>query len=461
MKKLLTLLLVSCSLLAVGQTGSITDVGKRITYQVTDGRIIYSNKKVAVPSIASTDFKKAYATATIPVVPPVVTPPVVVIPPVVVVPPVTSPSTDTRAVINMVIPVNKQIVLGDITNKRIVIAKGTLNYLNVGKVVNSVIDLTGVDMQSGAIDIAVASGLEIFGATMHDQPYRCINFNGLSNDVYLHDISFKNVSNYVIGNYNQTYWDGTDATAAKNWRFDKLTFENTSTCFQSDASLDAKGVKNLLKNFSITNSTVKNSPNIAQAFYLGACDGYVFSGNKFSNLNAINNNDNGIIMAYGTGSVFNNTLVDHEGYLIRSRTMSFGPVVKSVVMYNNFVYNSRKYSALEVQTTDEMKTFIDRYPKWASVATSEAYGNLAGVLSTSGDWAGVLFVAYNTYATINVHDNTGFAYFNTEKDPATSIHPMNDPVVTPLTSINNIYYKTYADAVKAIPALPSKITAAQ
>jgi hypothetical protein len=462
MKRLLTFALVLTSFLTNAQTGYITENGRRVTYKVTEGKIIYSTGRVATPSIASTDFKKAYATATIPVVvvPPVVVPPVI-IPPVVVPPVVTVPTTDTRPVVNMVIPANKQIYLGDISNKRIVIAKGTLNYLNVGKAVNCAIDLTGVDMPNGSIDIAQASGLEIFGATMHDVKYRCININGLSSGIYLHDISFKNVGNYVIGNYSKVYWDGTDATTANNWKFDKLLFDNTSTCFQSDASLDAKGVKNLLKNFSFTNSTIKNCPNIANSIVLGACDGYTFAYNTFTNLNELNNNDNGTIYAVGTGSVYNNTLTNHEGYLIRSRTMSFGPEVKSVLMYNNFIYNSRKYSALEVQTTPEMKTYIDKYPKWASVAKSEAYGNIAGVLSTSGDWAGVLFVAYNTYSTIDVHDNYGFAFWNQEKDPALMIHGMNDPVLTPLKSTNNIYYKTYAEALSRIPGLPALMVTAQ
>jgi hypothetical protein len=445
MKKLITLLF-SCSLVAVGQTGYITESGKRITYKVSGTSIVYSNGKVAIPSIASADYKKAYATATVPIS----TSPVTTVPP-----------TDSRTVVKMAIPSNKQINLGDISNKRIVIAKGKLKSLNIGKAVNCVIEMNGVDMPSGTIDVAIANGLEIFGASMHDQKYRCININGLSNDIYLHDITFKNVGDYVISTSNQTYWDGTDLTACKNWKFDKLVFDNTSACFVSNSSLDAKGVKNLLKNFSLTNSRVKNCPTIGNAFYLGACDGYTFAYNTFTNLNANNNDDNGIILAIGTGAVYNNTLTNHEGYLIRSRTMSFGPEVKTVLMYNNFIYNSRKYSALEVQTTPEMKAYIDRYPKWASVAKTEVYGNIAGVLSTSGDWAGVLFVAYNTYATISVHDNFGFAFFNSEQDPAAMIHGMNDPELTPITSTNNVYYKTYSEALKAISALKTLLGTAQ
>jgi hypothetical protein len=59
MKKLITLLF-SCSLVAVGQTGYITESGKRITYKASGTSIVYSNGKVAIPSIASADYKKAY-----------------------------------------------------------------------------------------------------------------------------------------------------------------------------------------------------------------------------------------------------------------------------------------------------------------------------------------------------------------------------------------------------------------
>jgi hypothetical protein len=375
--------------------------------------------------------------------------------PITVTPPVTTPvqPPNTGLAVTRIKGNGKELNLGNITNQHIILEPCTQGYINIGRAVNCVLELTGVDMPKGTIDIESAEGLEIFGQTMHDQPYRCINFNGLSNGVYLHDIVFRNVGDYSIKNNNQVYWTGADASACKNWKMERLTFDNTSTCFNSDSSFDAAGVKNLMKDLTIKDCIIKNCPTIGNAFYIGACDGYLISGNTFNNINSENNDDNGMFLIYGTGAIFNNKLTNHEGYLIRSRTMSFGPEVKTVLMYNNMVYNSRKYSALEVQTTPEMAYFITKYPKLANFAKTQAYGNVVGKLSTSRDWAGVLFVAYNTYEPIEVSNNTAFDLFNTEQDPAKLIHGMNDPGLTPIISKNNTYYKTAALASLAIPSV--------
>lgn len=122
---------------------------------------------------------------------------------------------------------------------------------------------------------------------------------------------------------------------------------------------------------------------------------------------------------------------------------------KAVKMYNNIGFNSTKYGLLEVQTTPEMKAFIDKYPALASVADAEVYGNVAANMGTSKDWCAPVLVVYNTYGKVNFHDNLGVSLTNDTQDVSKLWYGMNDPALTSVSTSGNVYYKTASEAVKA------------
>ena len=221
-------------LAAQDQTGSITVNGQVITYTVKGNIIIYSDGKVAAPSITSTDFQLAYETAIVPPVIPPVDPPVD--------PDFVSIGTGSG-----------QLILEPLANTNVKIVPGNYDYIYVEKATNVRMDATGVILNGGAIDIGQANNFELWGASIIDQSYRAISIQDHSNGVYLHDISFKNVGDYTISYHYKGVYDGTDGSTSKDWKLERLTFENTSTGFHSDGGFAVEGIVNLMRNFKFLN----------------------------------------------------------------------------------------------------------------------------------------------------------------------------------------------------------------
>lgn len=113
-------------LTAVEPTGSIIVDGQVITYVVEITKITYSDGKVAYPSIASTDFVKAYATAVAPPVDPVFV------------------NVGTGS---------GQLFLDPLVNINIKIVPGNYEYISIPKATNVKIDGTGVKLLGGSIPL--------------------------------------------------------------------------------------------------------------------------------------------------------------------------------------------------------------------------------------------------------------------------------------------------------------------
>src|SRR5690606_20300681 len=91
------------------------------------------------------------------------------------------------------------------------------------------------------------------------------------------------------------------------------------------------------------------------------------------------------------GEFHNNYISNFQGNSLRARPFSFGSTVKELLIYNNIVINSRKYSAFEVQTFDN-EDLIGRVNTFANI---KVFNNTCGNLNLSSDWYGVVLDAYN------------------------------------------------------------------
>lgn len=394
MKKLLIFLLVLINLNAFSQISSVVNQNKKTEYKIISGKLIYFPAAVVV----GTPVKVAAI-----------------------------PNNAENVVKDLGV-----LTLRNISNEHIKIKPGIYSGIDVVSPKNAKIDASGVIIQGGSLDVFEAEGLEISGLSIINYSYRALNIRGFSNNIYFHDMVFKNIGNYVISyEYNGIY-DGTDETASMNWKFEHLTFENTSgPGFAAGGGYDEKGIRNLMKNFKFLNNTIKNCPGIGNIIWSAAFDNYEIAGNTIENINssfpanAPNGIHNGIFMITGNGSFHDNKIKNHQGNAIRAWGMSYGPAIKSIRIYNNVVWNSWKYSAFELQATPDMNAYFKNYPQRAKYTNAQVYNNTAGHLNTSKDWEGQMIDVYGTGGgTLEYYNNLGFD-MNRSQGPITNMINFN------------------------------------
>lgn len=352
------------------------------------------------------------------------------------------------------------LTLRSLTNKNIKIKAGIYSGIDIISPVHSKIDASGVIIQGGSLDIFEAEGLEISGLSIINYSYRALNIRGFSNNIYLHDIEFKNIGNYTISyEYNGVY-DGTDKTASMNWKFERLTFDNTGSGFAAGGGYDEKGIRNLMKNFKFLNNTIRNCPDIGNIIWSAAMDNYEIAGNTVDHINsnfppnAPNGIHNGIFMITGNGSFHDNKIRNHQGNAIRAWGMSYGPDVKSIRIYNNKVWNSWKYSAFELQATPDMNTYFKKYPNRVKYTNAKVYNNTAGHLNTSKDWEGQMIDVYGTGGgTLDYYNNLGFDMNRSQGEITNMINFNGDTKL--IKNYGNRYFKSSKAAVSDTKTLRS------
>jgi hypothetical protein len=345
------------------------------------------------------------------------------------------------------------LTLDGLKNKNMKIKPGTYSGIDIINPKHVKIDARDVIIEGGTLDIFQANDLEISGLSVINHNYRAVNIRGFCNELYFHDMSFKNIANTTISyEYNGTY-DGTDKTASMDWKFERLTFDNTGTGFSAGGGFDSGGINNLLRNFKFLNCTIKNSQDIGNIVYSGAMDNYEIAYNTIDNINhsfpanAPNGIHNGIFMIMGNGSFHDNLIKNHQGNAIRAWGMSYNNEVGSIRIYNNVVWNSWKYSAFEIQVTPDMAAFLKKYPRWATYTNALVYNNTAGHLNTSRDWEGQMIDVYDTGGgTLQYYNNLGFE-MNRNQGGITNMINFNGNTRL-IKNAGNKYFKSMKQAIR-------------
>ena len=286
-----------------------------------------------------------------------------------------------------------------------------------------------------------------YGFNLHNIPYRAVVMNGKMNGVTLKSMSFQNVKDYVIigGNSNLSY-NGSADTRTERFKILNSKFDNVGG-IQFGGNLGSNEDRGFVKDVEIAHNIFENSSWGVLVNFSNVQD-YNVHHNVLNNVNTSNNEHNGVFLMIGNGKFHNNKFTNYQGNAIRAWVYSRGSTPATVEIYNNLIYNTRKYGAFELQG-------FDRYivPGKSTHVNAKVYNNTVGKMNTSKDWEGVVLDLLNYGGTLEYYNNLGFELFHS-KPISDMINNYSDVKI--IKNTNNMYFKTAAEAVSNTTSLSSK-----
>jgi len=228
------------------------------------------------------------------------------------------------------------------------------------------------------------------GFVFRDNTYRAIQIEGTLNNFTFQHASFKNIGDQCISYVYRTVYTGAEGSYAKNLKFLNINCDNTQGLLSLDGAVDNGSVKGLVKNLEVAYVDFRNSATVGAVVYVGIAEDYDIHHNRVDNVNTAINNHNGIFGITGTGKFHDNYISNHQGNAIRAWGVTMGSTAKSILIYNNIVTNSRKYSGFEVQSFD-----FSIIPGKTTFANAVVFNNTCANLNTSNDWQGNVVDVYS------------------------------------------------------------------
>ena len=291
-----------------------------------------------------------------------------------------------------------------------------------------------------------------YGIKFENISYRAISMYGKMNGVTLKSMSFKNIGNYTISgdvsNSNNAY-NGTAETRTENFKILNCLFDAAGSIVFGGALDKDLGIdKGFFKNVEIANNIFQNSPNVGAVCSFNNVQDYNIHNNTINNINQSNDNHNGVFSMQGNGTFHDNKLTNYQGNSIRMWVYSRGNSPVTCEIYNNVCYNTRKYSAFEIQGFDR-----NIYPGKSTYSNAKVYNNTAGSMNVSKSWEGQLLDLYNYGGTLEYYNNLGYNLFT-----ANVITDMinNMSTVKIINKANNKYVSQQSDAVNDNTTFASK-----
>lgn len=325
----------------------------------------------------------------------------------------------------------------------------TIKNINVGCDVtvqnDGLVEITGNNdhMFLSNVSNLTISGLGTTGisrgfVSRDDPQHRSIIITGAAHDLTIQGFSFKNIGDYVIYfNNAQGVYDGSVGSYSDNIKLLNNDCDNTGVFLQMEGSITNGVIKGLVKHLEIAYLTFTNS-NAGHAVQVENADDYNIHHNTITNVNSTNNAHNGIFTMMGSGSFHHNLVRNHQGNAIRAWARSFGTTPKDILIYNNTVVNSRKYSGFEVQSFSYYMVGGK-----TTYANAKVYNNICGDLNLSKDWVGVVVDIYSLEGgKCEVYNNTGFN-FPSQSNTSNIVNVQAD--ITPIVT-NNKYYASANEA---------------
>lgn len=277
---------------------------------------------------------------------------------------------------------------------------------------------------------------------LHDIGYRAISIYGsIPHSLTLEGIRLRNVGDNAISYDNTATYDGTDATAFTDFKILNCEFIDTGGIQINGGLTKSSGLvnKGFCKNPEVAYCTFKNCPSVETLLFMGNVEGCDIHHNVLDHINNTSNKHNGIFLLLGNGSVHHNKCTNHQGNFVRFWTFTQGTRPKDVLLYNNIVWNSRKYSALEVQSFEN--TIIPGISTYCNV---KVYNNTAGKMNTDKPtvFVGVVVDIYNLLGgDIQVFNNLSFHQNETTANANNRIWSQQSST-TPSLNTNNRYFST-------------------
>jgi len=310
-----------------------------------------------------------------------------------------------------------------IQNDGLVTMQGSQDHMQIKNVSNLTISGTGT--------ASIAKG---FVSTNNAQ-HRSIIINGSVHSLTIQNFSFSNIGDYVVYiNNGSTVYNGSTASYSDNLKFLNIDCSNTQSFIQAPGDVVNGQITGLIKTLEVANLTFSYS-NCGSVVNVGNADDYNIHNNTVTNINQTNNNHNGVFAMQGSGAFHHNLVREFQGNSLRAWTRSLGTTPKSVLIYNNTVVNSRKYSAFEVQA------FASKIASGKTTyANAQVYGNICGNLSLNKEIVGVVVDVYALLGgKCQVYSNTGFNF--PAPFPTSNFVSIQSSEALP-TVTNNKYYAT-------------------
>ncbi|MCZ4222997.1 hypothetical protein [Pedobacter rhodius] len=293
-----------------------------------------------------------------------------------------------------------------------------------------------------------------YGFSFENIPFRAIKMNKRIAGVTLKSMSFKNVADYCIAgeksNGNLAY-DGTETSRNERFKILNCLFDNTgSIVFNGSLNKDNSQDLGLFKDVEIAFNQFQNT-NSGTLCSFGNIQDYNIHHNVVNNINATNNNHNGVFYMQGNGTFHHNKLTNYQGNSIRMWVYSRGSSPVTVEIYNNVCYNTRKYGGFEIQGFDR-----NIYPGKTTFVNAKVYNNTIGRMNTSKDWEGQVLDLYNYGGTLEYYNNLGFDLYHNGLPITNMINNMSDTKIT--LEQNNKYIPSQQDAISDLESFISKVT---
>lgn len=322
----------------------------------------------------------------------------------------------------------KNFDMGD--NCGVVITNGGLVELNGDFKSMNLSNLDGVTI-SGDGDPSITYGFQF-----HDNVYRSVEITRPFNRATLQFVSFKNIKDYVVNYQSEVEYNGTNDSYSKDLKFLNLLCENTGTLLQLSGAVENNKITGYIKGLEIANVNYSNSDNVGTVVSVGNVEDYDIHNNTINNINAANNNHNGIFHVAGNGKFHDNSITNHQGNALRAWTFTIGNKAKEILIYNNIVVNSRKYSAFEAQS------FSTYMSSKVTYANTKVYNNTCGNLNNNKDWYGEVVDLYNLEGgSCTIFNNLAFNF----PAPNPSDNITNQQASTSAQMTSNLYFKNIAD----------------
>lgn len=282
-----------------------------------------------------------------------------------------------------------------------------------------------------------------------NNPYRAVILNGKINNFTIRDMYFENIGDLgiIYEDLGKLVYDGSDNSFAQNLKFLNLYGNNVHTFIVLPGKLSNTDYYGVVKGLEIAGVSIVNSPELSTGVIV--CNGYDYNihNNYVNNINTAVDNHNGIFFLYGFGKFYNNFVSNHQGNAIRAWLYSIDNVMGTVEIYNNIVFNSRRYGAFELQVPETIKQLSLFKP-----ANAKVYNNTAGSLNTGVPkyFEGRLLDLYMLYGgTLEIKNNLLF-----NDNDELFINNMSDTKI--IVNENNIYKKNTFDAVSDLTNFTSK-----
>lgn len=405
-----------------------------VNVKVSDGTVL-SFPNETKSTVTNAKVLAAYVKLKGQYIPPVVTPPVVtppvVTPPVIIVPP--APGEGKQ------ISLKDLAQLKDVENVKFAPAAGILpdgaswsNLKNVTIAGGGKVQLTkkGITLGGKIVDLTV-DGLNLSGI-----PDYQISYPGLDRIKYT----------------------GAEGSFIDGVTLQNIVSENSGQLFHTDGSIQNGSYFGVVNKFRLLNSVIRNCDNPGSIAFVTNAFEYEILNNVTNNINLKftpikelpNGIHNSLFHMKGYGKMNGNRMTNHQGNA--GRFWLHSPDGKGLVEADsNFIYNVLKFSAFEIQVTDDM------IAGGAKIANAKITNNIAGQISTSKDWDGMMLDIYKLIGgTLEYVGNRGWDMNSSQKDQWHTVEVLK--MINKMYDIktiekDNIYYPTKAEALKSIPSL--------